>query len=136
MKIIVDTNILISGLIKDSVNRSILMNPKFQFYIPDFSLIEIFKYLPLIAKKTNLKQSKITKTLNIFLKNFKIIPISEYKPFLKKAFQIIGNIDEKDVPFIAIALAIKNDGILSNDRHFEKQDNIKVFSSEDLMQYF
>ena len=48
--------------------------------------------------------------------------------------KIIGLIDEKDVPFIATALSIKNDGIWTNDKHFEKQDEIRIFSTLDMIE--
>jgi len=44
MKFIIDTNIVFSGLIKNSITRKILLNPNFEFYIPDFYNIEFNKY--------------------------------------------------------------------------------------------
>jgi len=41
MKLIIDTNIHFSGIIKDSVTRKILMHPDFEFYTPDFFLLEL-----------------------------------------------------------------------------------------------
>ena len=39
----------------------------------------------------------------------------------------------EDVSFIALALSIDNDGIWSEDKHFKKQDRVKVFTTEELM---
>ena len=47
--------------------------------------------------------------------------------------ELISVIDEKDVPFIALALSIKNDGIWTNDKHFKKQKKIKIFTTQDLI---
>ena len=43
------------------------------------------------------------------------------------------DIDEKDVQFIALALSIKNDGIWTNDKHFKKQNAIKILTTHDII---
>jgi len=45
-------------------------------------------------------------------------------------------IDQKDAPYIALALTIENDGIWTADKHFKKQNYIKVFTTEDLIKLF
>ncbi len=52
---------------------------------------------------------------------------------MKRAREIIGNIDENDAPFIACALATNADGIRSHDRHFTKQNVIKNYTNFDLI---
>ena len=62
-----------------------------------------------------------------------MVPIDEYEKKMNEGMKIIGNIDEKDAQFIALALSIENDGIWSNDKHFEKQKKIKVFKTIDTL---
>lgn len=133
MRLIVDTNILISGLIRASITRRILLNPKFEFYLPDFSLSKIKKYLPEISTKSELSEKEITELLNSFLDNFYVIPLKEHKFHLKRATEIIGSIDEKDVPFIALALCIKSYGIGSNNGHFHEQNEIKTYITAEII---
>jgi len=45
MKLIIDTNILISSLFKDSTVREILLNESLNFYLPEIVLSEVNKYL-------------------------------------------------------------------------------------------
>ena len=52
---------------------------------------------------------------------------------MDEALVIMGEIDEKDTQFIALALAINNDGIWSNDRHFDKQEKIKIYRTIDII---
>lgn len=42
--------------------------------------------------------------------------------------------DPKDVPFIAVALALTVDGIWSNDRDFESQSKFKIWKTAELAQ--
>ena len=133
MKLIIDTNVLISSLLKDSTTRALLLNKTFDFYLPEMVMIEVKKYLPYIIQKSGQTETEIKSLLNIMLDNLKLVPIDEYEHKLDIAMEIIGKIDEKDTQFIALALSIKNDGIWSNDKHFEKQENIQVFKTIDII---
>ena len=69
------------------------------------------------------------------MENISITPISKIKPYLTKADKLIGHIDPFDIPFVALALAVKNDGIWSNDKHFENLKGIKVWKTADLINF-
>ena len=45
---------------------------------------------------------------------------------MNEAKEIMDKIDPSDTPFIALALVVENDGIWSDDRHFEEQNRIKI----------
>jgi predicted nucleic acid-binding protein len=42
-------------------------------------------------------------------------------------------IDPDDTPFIALASAVENDGIWSDDKHFQQQTRIRVWQTKDLL---
>lgn len=133
MKLIIDTNVLISSLLKDSTTRELLLNESFQFYLPEIVMSEVKKYLPYIIQKSRQTEEEIKKLLNILLENLNLVPIDEYEKKMDEAMEIISKIDEKDSQFIALALSIVNDGIWSNDKHFEKQEKIQVYKTVDII---
>ncbi len=133
MKLIIDTNVLISSLLKDSTTRELLLNESFEFYLPEIVLREVNKYLPYIIQKSKLSEEGIKNLLNIILENLHLVPIDEYEGKMDEGMEIIGKIDEKDTQFIGLALAIKNDGIWSNDKHFDKQEKIQVYKTIDII---
>ncbi len=133
MKLIIDTNVLISSLLKDSTTRELLLNESLEFYLPEVVLRELNKYLQYIIQKSKLSEESIKNLLNIILENLHLVPIDEYVGKMDEGMEIIGKIDEKDVQFIALALAIKNDGIWSNDKHFGKQVKIPVYKTIDII---
>ena len=45
-----------SALIKDSITREIIFCPKFKFFIPEYSIMELRKYYPVIAKKGSFEE--------------------------------------------------------------------------------
>ncbi len=51
---------------------------------------------------------------------------------MERAKSIMMNIDNDDVPFIAAALVI-HANIWSDDKHFLQQNEIKVWTTKDLM---
>jgi predicted nucleic acid-binding protein len=135
MNLIIDTNILISSLLKDSITREILLNESFNFFIPEIVLSEVHKYLSYIVKKSKLSEEEIKEILNSILENIISVPINEYEEKIDDGFAIMGDIDGKDSQFIALALSFKNDGIWSNDKHFQKQEKIPIYKTVDIIKY-
>jgi predicted nucleic acid-binding protein len=133
MKLIIDTNILISSLLKDSKTREILLNESFDFYLPEIVLSEINKYLPYISQKSKLGEDEIKRLLNTLLENIYLVPVFEYEEELNAGKEIMKDIDEKDTQFMALALSIENDGIWTNDKHFDRQNKIQVYKTIDIL---
>jgi len=133
MRLVVDTSILISSLIKQSVSREILLLPFMKFYLPEHALEETEIHKPKISRLSGLSFNEIDILLNSLLDNVSIIPVQTIRPYLGEAERIIGKIDSGDIPFVASALAVENDGIWSNDKHFKTIKHIKVWKTSDLL---
>jgi predicted nucleic acid-binding protein len=135
MILILNTSILISSLIKDSVTRQILLLPFMKFYLPEYALEEIEAHKMKISRLSRLSTDEIDILLNLLLENISIIPSQTIQPYLSEAEVMIGRIDPNDIPFLALALATENDGIWSNDRHFEAIKQIRIWKTSDLLKY-
>ncbi|SFQ29221.1 PIN domain-containing protein [Parafilimonas terrae] len=111
MKIVVDTNILISIFIKpDGRIADLFDSLKFHasLYISDYSLIEIANHTTKILKLSKLRKDEfeeikfnVYKNINVI--NTDIVP----DPFLISAFELRKNIDEFDAPIVGLALSLK-----------------------------
>lgn len=135
MRLIVDTSILISSLLKDSITREILLLPTMRFYLPEFALEEIETKKPKMSRLSGLSPDEIHIMLDLMLYNISIVPAQMIKPHLEEASKLIGGIDPNDIPFVALALAVENDGIWSSDKHFKRIKGIKVWKTSDLLVY-
>ncbi len=135
MRLVIDTSILISSLIKDSVTREILLLPFLKFYLPEYALEEIEVHKMKISRLSGLSFDEIDILLNLLLDNISIVDAQTIRPYLKEAERIIGGIDPNDIPFIALAFAIDNDGIWSSDKHFDVIKQIKVWKTSDLLKH-
>ena len=126
MKLVIDSNVLISALIKDSITRKIIFESKLKFYYPAISLHEIKKHRELIINKSGLESDGFDKLFHTILNKVNLVPYNKIKSNFKQAKEIFENIDKDDVIFIALALSIENDGIWTDDSDFEKQNTIKI----------
>lgn len=132
MKLVIDTNIIISALIRESLTRRMLIFPGVKLFTPEVTLKEIDKHIDLIINKIKLSRNDINQILAIFNKNIKLVPESKWIKYYKKADSMIGKKDVKDIPFIAVTLSISADGIWSNDSDFETQSDFKIWKTTEL----
>ena len=136
MKIILDTNILISALMKDSITRKIIIDSSLEFFYPESSFKEIIKYESYILEKSGYDKETFHKILNKLLEYINLVPLELIRSKVNEATKIMRKIDMKDVIFIAAALTINTDFIWSEDKDFEKQENIKILKTKDLADKF
>lgn len=132
MKLVVDTNIIISALIKESLTRSLIFNPQFKLFLPDFSLQEIEKYCQEIQDKSGMSKTEFDLLLRLILSNFLIVKVERYEKYFEQAEKICK--DKKDVLFLALALSLKVP-LWSNDKHLKKQDKVKIYSTGELKEF-
>jgi predicted nucleic acid-binding protein len=109
--VVVDTNIIFKALrLKNSFIRRVLNQEYFHFYAPKFLLVEIFKHKEKILKNNTQLEDEFYEYLNLLLQkitfvNEDIVSIGNYL----EAYRLCKDIDEKDVPFIALALELECD---------------------------
>ena len=132
--LVIDTNIFMSGLIKKGLTRKIITNSKINFLFPEFELEEIYNHKKEIIKKAGYSEKEFYVLLLRLLKYVRIIPTDVVVDYKKQAYEIIGNIDEDDVIFIATALAF-NCPIWSDDKHFQKQNVVKIFKTSEFFSF-
>jgi predicted nucleic acid-binding protein len=133
LKLVVDTKVLLGALISNSTTRSLLLSPNHDFYVPEFALQEVEKYLDLISSKSGLSLDEIKLLLDTIAINMKVVPIRKIVRSFAKAEAAMKKIDEKDVPFLALALSFKCDGIWSNDKHLKQQSLVRVWNTIELI---
>ncbi len=134
MKLVIDTNIIISALIREGLTRKMLLFPGIKLVTPEITFNEIENHIGIISTKSKLPKDNIQQILDVLIKNIETIPESRWWNHYTQAENLIGKKDPKDVPFIAVAFALTVDGIWSNDRDFESQSLFKVWKTAELAQ--
>ena len=133
MRLVVDANIIIAGLIRDSATRKLLFLSRFNLIIPDIYLEEILKYKDYIKEKTSLKEEEFDELLSLVMKYITVVPYGKYSKLMKEALGVMAKIDEKDAPYIALALALKADGVWSEDEDFKRQSKVKALDTREVL---
>ena len=135
LKLVLDTNIIISALInKKSAIRDILISDELIFYMPELVLAEILEHKELLCRKTGLSQKEVFFTLFYLMNKVEIVKKEAFSENLEKAKGIMKKIDINDSEFLALAFSIENDGIFSNDKHFDNS-GIKKWTVEEIISW-
>jgi len=132
MIIIIDANILFSALIKDSKTREIILKADEFFLFPSYIFIEAQKYKQEIIEKSKMSKEEFEKLFRLILGKVLIVPNEVLIPYRKIAFEIVKDIDPKDVLFVACALAYPGSVIWSNDKRLKKQSKVRVLNTKEL----
>ncbi len=130
MELVIDTNIVFSAIVKNSVSRQLLLNPEFILYSPEGLISELEEHREEIREKSKLSEKRYDELMAILLSKIKLVPKESIAPFLKEALEFSP--DKDDSPFLALCLA-KGIPLWSNDKPLkEKQSFVKVLSTNEL----
>ncbi len=107
--IVVDTNVLFSSLrAKNTRIREILERSDCRFYAPNFLAVEIFKHKERILNKSKATEDEVYELLYKILQRVKFINEESISlGNFVQAYKLCGAVDEKDTPFVALALELE-----------------------------
>ncbi|MCW5961256.1 MAG: PIN domain-containing protein [Pyrinomonadaceae bacterium] len=107
--IVVDTNVLFAGLRAGSSKiREIFDRQSLSFYAPNFLAVEIFKHKERILHKSKASEDEVYELLQKLFSRVTFISEDSISTanFLQ-AYRLCGDVDEKDTPFVALALELE-----------------------------
>ena len=133
MRIVIDSNILFSALIKDSITRKIILEYNGYFLFPSFIFEEMEEHKKELLDKSGLKIGEFNNLLELILKKVEIVPNEILKKYKQKALEIVKNIDVTDALFVACALAYSNSLIWTEDKRLKEQDKIKICNTKEII---
>jgi len=135
MKIIIDSNVFFSALIKDSITRKIILEYDDFFLFPEFIFEEMEKHIDLLIKKSKMKRKNFDLLIELLLTKVKIVPMSKLEKYKKRAYSIVKDIDRDDVIFIACSLAYEKSVVWSDDKKLKEQGEIKVINTKEMYNF-
>jgi len=121
-----------SALIRDGKTRAILRDFNANFLFPEYEFQELINHKNEIINKAGFSEREFYILILRLIKHVKIIPADLVRRFCIEAYEIIGAIDKDDVFFIATALAF-NCPVWSDDKHFLKQNKIRILTTKDVI---
>jgi predicted nucleic acid-binding protein len=134
MKLVIDTNRIMAGLLKDSTSRKIILHDSFSFFAPDYIETELTKHRPYLMKKAKIPGPDFDLLMHTLLDRIVLVSFEDFEREYEHAMRIMEMIDENDSPFLAVGLALGIGSIWTEDRHFLRQDLLRVCSTRDLIE--
>ncbi len=135
MKIVVDTNILVSFFRPNPVNELISKSKLFGISLSssEYNIEELKNNKQDILKYADFNSKQFEIELSRLITFIKLIPEHECKDFESEAKQISPH--DKDNPVFALALKL-DCPIWSDEPAFKQQSRVKVFSTRDIIELF
>jgi len=128
--VIIDANILISGILKDAATRKLIFNEHIKLYAPRYLVTEIFKYEDILIKKSKLTKEAFKELLIELLSYIEIIDHHKLSRFIDKALSITP--DRKDILYVAACLLIHKP-LWTNDKRLHRITEIQTITTEELL---
>jgi len=132
--LIVDANIIFQeGLSLAKKGKSSLISisksPFCRLLGPTWLLKELDKKIPIVAKENGVNERDLREAINEIIKNINIVEVRNENVY-RLAASILGGRDPegKDVPYVALYLTVKSNGILTADEDIAAQSTIKTWN--------
>jgi putative PIN family toxin of toxin-antitoxin system len=110
VKVVVDTNIIFSGLLNPNGKiADLLINSSntFEFYSPTFILDELETHQDKLLKISKLTEKELKFLKRIILRNITLLDVYNLPIKTRQtAFDLAKEIDEKDTPFVALSIEL------------------------------
>jgi len=129
MRLVIDANPFISGFLRDSATRKIMLSEKIQLYSPDWMKDEFERNEEGLKKKFP-ASADFAETKKILFSFVTLVPAAYYEELLEDARNLTPH--SKDVPYFALALQMKCP-LWSAEKEFKKQSRAKIFSTAELL---
>ena len=134
MDLVVDANIIFAAIIKESTTHELLFDERLHLFTAEFFFTEFEKHAEELQEKTGKSKEELNNLIDVLKKKIALIPLEELLPYFDEAEKISP--DSGDVAYFALALKLKC-ALWSQDKKLkEKQNKVKVYSTEDLVGMF
>ena len=117
-KLVVDANVLFTGLIGKGVTKSLLFSDKLELFAPEFLFEEFRKHKSRIELISSLSVRDIDFLVDRLEGTISVVKKYKFERFLNESGSLIN--DPKDTEYLALSLSMGKCPIWSNDPHFKK----------------
>jgi predicted nucleic acid-binding protein len=133
MPIVLDTNILVSALLKDSVTRKLIIEHESRFLFPEVIFEEIREHKQELLRKSGMDEEDFNTLLEMLMDKMTVVSSKELKPFYADAYELVKDIDPDDALFFACVLAHPGSALWSNDKMLKRQNKVKVMNTAEMI---
>ena len=106
------------------------------FLFPSFIFDEMEKHKEELLKKSEMGTKQFETLLSIILQKVYIVPTDILRPYEKKAYDTVKDIDPDDTLFIACALAYPGSILWSDDKKLTQQSVVPIINTPEMYRLF
>lgn len=121
MRLVVDANVVISAMLQDGKTRHRLFTTEAHLFAPASLGDEVGRHRKMVAERSGLDADEVEELLDAILDQIIWVPDEAVERCIEPADDALADVDPKDVPYLACALAVDADGIWSRDTDFDEQ---------------
>ena len=134
MRLVVDTNILVSFFRPNPVNEIISKSKSISLSLlsPEYAINGLKSNSKNLLKYSGLTLKELNKKLSDLQSIIEVVPNKLFKDFKSEAEKLIH---DKDVPFFALALKL-DCPIWSNEHAFKRQSKVEILSTREMIELF
>ena len=134
MRLVIDANIVIAGLMRDSTVRRLLLLGGHSLHAPAYLLDEVESHWEDLQRRSGLSSEAFREVLGILRRHFHEHEHSEYEAWFEEARAMLADDDPDDVPYFALALALGADGVWSEDRGLSTRAGVRVYRTAEILE--
>ena len=135
MRYVIDANVILSGLISDSMTRRLLVELEDSFLTPAYVHDEIGTYTEMVSEKSGLSSAEVEELIKILFKRIDVVPRPVVLESLQEAARIMRDTDPDDAVYLAAALE-RDAHLWSDDGDYDEQDTVPVATTGDVVERF
>ena len=135
MKYVVDANIILSGLISDSMTRRLLVELEDDLLTPAYVYDEIGAYTEMVSEKAGLSPAAVEELIELLFERIDVVPRPVVLESLQEAARIMRNTDPDDAVYLAAAIE-RDAHLWSDDSDYDEQDAVPVARTDDIVERF
>lgn len=132
MNIVIDSNILFSALIKNSITRRLILEYDDYFLFPLYIFEELEEHKDELRMKSRLSRSDFNNLLGLLLTKVHTIPNEALEKHRETAHKLVEDIDIDDAVFVACTLAFPESILWSDDKKLKQITKITVVNTKEI----
>ena len=132
LRLIIDTNILLACLLRDSTTRELLLDNRVILYAPEHLISETQKHLiasDRVRRRINLSKSQLISLFTSLTAEITVINSEDYSSHINTALGIAPH--PEDAPFLALGLHLKIP-LWTNDAGIAQQNQVQIITTSEL----
>lgn len=102
-------------------------------HVPEYLFDEIETHRDELSKRSGQTTDALKEVLKSLRGHVTEHEEEDYVEELGKAGRLLGGRDPKDIPYVALALALQSDGIWTEDRELVSMGSLTVYRTSDLV---